>query len=822
MRSSQINPHFYKVINHLPVLGLLILVLFVSGCYMPTAPSSDGEVTNNSPETTIVNLEFIAVLDQPISAGERLVIEVLDEVTGLPYNPLRYDMVRLSDLEFQYTLSITRGSVLKYRYARIGSTITPEATADGNPIRYRLAFGDRNNSFVDKITSWSGEITNQVTGLLTGTILDSITNEPIPDILVSAGGIMTFTDMNGRFNFGGLPLGLHNIVFYAIDGSYRTFQQGAVISSGTTTTATVNLQPMPLINVTFIVKPPADDLGLPIHIAGNLSQFGNTFTNLMGGMSVKPGRLPGLTKQADGSHTINLTLHQESDLRFKFTLGDGYWNAEQFSSGGLQTRQLIVPDHDITINFDIFKWRSNEFEPVIFQVTAPPGYLLENVPYIQLKTADWTEPIPLWQSSPESFIFVLFSPLDSQSNLTYRFCNDQNCIDIITWNSGKTEGNAQATSTPLTVPINFDSVAVENPIETESQVLEAIIPFKGATYTTAVEFTSVMDPSWIEILPQKMAGIDSLGINTIIFSPSLSHSSNPPFFQPVIGVTPFNYELSEILDAAQAAGFSTGLFPQPLVDPTSSSVIESSTHSEQWWDFWFENYSNLIVSYAKLAETSNVSSLYIGGKSTIASFQGGIYPEGTETDVPELSETYWLALLNDIRKVYHGQLVWVSNANLTMDPLPRFISEFDQIYVSIDTPLSTGSQPIIEELGYNFTAVIDNLIYEVYRSTGKPVLLAFGYPSIDGGAQGCQIINENCSNDGIFSSYEINGYATDLDEQALIYNALFPITASREWITGISIRGFEPKIEQHNGTSSIANKPAEAVVKYWYSGILGQ
>jgi hypothetical protein len=117
--------------------------------------------------------------------------------------------------------------------------------------------------------------------------------------------------------------------------------------------------------------------------------------------------------------------------------------------------------------------------------------------------------------------------------------------------------------------------------------------------------------------------------------------------------------------------------------------------------------------------------------------------------------------------------------------------------------------------------VIDNLIYEVYRSTGKPITLAFGYPSIDGGAQGCQIIDPTCLNDGVFSYGETNAFQTDFDEQALVYNAVFPIAASRSWITGISIRGYEPISGQRDGTSSIANKPAEAVIQYWYSGLLG-
>jgi len=83
---------------------------------------------------------------------------------------------------------------------------------------------------------------------------------------------------------------------------------------------------------------------------------------------------------------------------------------------------------------------------------------------------------------------------------------------------------------------------------------------------------------------------------------------------------------------------------------------------------------------------------------------------------------------------------------------------------------------------------------------------------------GCSILLD-CKNDGLFLENEVSGSSLDLIEQAEIYNAILPITASRDWITGISIRGYTPAGTPDDLTSSIAGKPAKDVVQYWFTGL---
>ena len=114
---------------------------------------------------------------------------------------------------------------------------------------------------------------------------------------------------------------------------------------------------------------------------------------------------------------------------------------------------------------------------------------------------------------------------------------------------------------------------------------------------------------------------------------------------------------------------------------------------------------------------------------------------------------------------------------------------------------------------------MDTQVYDVYQTTLKPITLAFAYPSVSGATEGCLLVDPNCTNDGLFLSEEVGDYPVDLHEQALIYNAILPVAAGREWLSGISIRGYDPITELQDVSSSINGKPALEVVKYWFTGL---
>jgi hypothetical protein len=68
-------------------------------------------------------------------------------------------------------------------------------------------------SVQDYLQQWQDENRNADTGTLAGTLTDGTTGAPLPDILVSAAGNLTFTDANGQFVLQDLSMGVHNVVF---------------------------------------------------------------------------------------------------------------------------------------------------------------------------------------------------------------------------------------------------------------------------------------------------------------------------------------------------------------------------------------------------------------------------------------------------------------------------------------------------------------------------------------------------------------------------------------------------------------------------------
>ncbi len=70
----------------------------------------------------------------------------------------------------------------------------------------------------------------------------------------------------------------------------------------------------------------------------------------------------------------------------------------------------------------------------------------------------------------------------------------------------------------------------------------------------------------------------------------------------------------------------------------------------------------------------------------------------------------------------------------------------------------------------------------------------------------------------VFPSIEVAQSTVDLDLQVQIYNNILPIVANLDWVSGVSIRGYNPVVSMMDGSSSIAGKPARDVIWYWFAG----
>ncbi|HLF75620.1 MAG TPA: hypothetical protein VI524_14790, partial [Anaerolineales bacterium] len=361
---------------------ILILALASQACTIslfewpgfPTAGPPDPNIPGGPTSTPAPRAEvtFTVRLPEPLPANEILALSVVDEVTGLALNPVDYQMNALDATTYTALLAIPDQAVIKYRYVRLGGSRLGEDTNLDEYIRYRLAHVNGPTQITDTLNSWTDKAVAGASGSVSGVVVNSDTSAPLPDIMVTAGGVRALTDSAGRFELLGLRGGTHNLVAYALDGAYQPFQQGANVAENQGTPVQVRMKPAQLVNVIFTVSVPANtQRDVPLRLAGNLLQLGNTFADLRGGLSTVADRMPVLSPLPDGRYSVSLFLPAGASVEYKYTLGDGFWNSEFTSNGRYLTRQLIVPAQNISINDTVQSWQSGPNSPILFDVTVP-------------------------------------------------------------------------------------------------------------------------------------------------------------------------------------------------------------------------------------------------------------------------------------------------------------------------------------------------------------------------------------------------------------------------------------------------------------------
>src|SRR5215211_7618047 len=285
------------------LLFILILALSGQACAIsliewptfPTRAPADPSIPAGPTATALPRAEvtFTVRLPEPLPGNEVLAVSILDEVTGLALNAVDYQMTAVDAIIYTAKLAIPDQALLKYRYVRRGgSRINEDTNADAN-IRYRILHVSGPTQVIDTLNSWADKPVGTISGNIFGTVANSDTGVPIPDILVTAGGVQTLTDSAGRFQLLGLRGGIHNFVAYALDGAFQTFQQGATVAENQSTPVDVRLKQAQFVNVIFTVSVPAGtEQNVPLRIAGNLLQLGDTFSDLPGGLSMVADRMP--------------------------------------------------------------------------------------------------------------------------------------------------------------------------------------------------------------------------------------------------------------------------------------------------------------------------------------------------------------------------------------------------------------------------------------------------------------------------------------------------------------------------------------------------
>ena len=768
--------------------------LYEAGTGAPVEPLRLAEIT------------FRVTIPADTPSDGEIQLSLLDEVTGLALNPRQFTMQAESPGTYAVTVRLPADTIVKYRYTRAAQIQAAEHTSDGRPVRYRLLLVNGSGTIHDIVSRWNDTAFGAPSGRIMGQVNEGGSGAPVPNLLIAVGGQLTLTRWDGSYLVEGLPEGTHNLVAYALDGTYTSFQQGALVLDQATTPASFTVGRMPLHTVTFHVTVPEGTIpAVPLRLAGNLHQLGNTFADLAGGISTPAARLPVLTFHQDGVYVLALQLPESAILQYKYTLGDGFWNAELTEAGAFRLREFTVPAQDTVINDVIASWNFQPGRaPVWFSATPPSATGAEDV-WIQFNPWGWTQPLPMWQTADRNWVLLLNAPLQMLAGVEYRFCRSSDCssgleLPVDEARSFIPGDVFQSLESHLIGWKDFNGAPETLPL--------AILPTpRTDAFKAGVEFLPDYHPAWPARFPQTAGEIAELGANWVVLTPSWTYTrQNPPVLEVVPGSDIPWLDLAAAVGTVRAAGLQAALFPTPDFSIETAQWWQSGGRDFAWWSNWFERYESFLLHHAALAEKTGSDTLILGGPWLGPALPGGVLNDGFDSGVPEDSEARWEQIITSVRELFSGQLAWALTYAELLDGPPPFVDGLDSIYLLWDLPLAEHPLDHPNLLSERAADELDALL-PIYLLNPKPIVLAVKYASLDGTAAGCEIVPvEGCPENRLI----------DLEEQRQLYEALLKAVDSRPWIVGFVSRGYYPVIGIQDESPSVHGKPAEITIGGWF------
>lgn len=814
----------------------MLVLAALTACSLPGPVGGTGGPTpipaGSAGPLPAAEVVFTVTPPQGTSENAGLQLLVLDDVTGLPYAAQPTPMTRLSDGRWQVRLTPPVGSLLRYRYTRSSPSASEEFDGLGRPVRLRLLHVTGPTTQDDLIAAWLDAPYLGASGRVVGRVLDSATAMPLPEVLVSASGVTAFTDGEGAFRLDGLIPGLHSLVAMTTDGSYRPLQRQAIIAAESATPAELALSAAPLIDVTFEVSlPEGTPAEAPIRIAGNVTSFGAAFADLPGGVNNRAARMPVLVR-VDPTHALLLTqVHAGTDLRYKYTLGDGLWNAERDAHGSFVTRQLIVPETGPILRDSVIAWRSPAYAGLTFQVSVPANTPASDSISIQFSPFTWFEPLPMWKDAEGTWTFVLNGPLDFGGPLAYRYCRNLMCGSADDLDTAGPAAPGRSVRPSAEAQTITDSVREwqwlpPGELPATEVVAPALLPRPG--FAVGYQITPMSGASLSTGMPPALAEMSARGANAVVFSPVWTMQVNRPL--PILGLDPARSALSSEMLSWSAEAVTRGLQValQPTLVPAYGSLAEWWSGAERdgaWWAVWYESYRSFILTQARLAARAGATSLILGGAEILPALPGGQLADGSASGAPADADARWRALIADIRNTFPGRVGFALDLGESLQPAPSFLDAVDEVHIVWHAPLTPGGPANVQSMQATAAGILDRTVLADPAVAAKPVFLHLTYASVGGGAADCPpAADGSCRSAAEFDLGAVvdPDLPVDLTAQAQAVNAMLLEAAGRQAIAGFYAGRTQPFAALLDKSASTYGKPAQDVLTFWYLKLTGR
>jgi len=798
----------------------LIFGLILNACGLVNNQSGDLP----EKQTARAEVVFQVTIPPPLDENPQYVVEIVDEVTGLPFNPTRYPLTAVDATHYFARVPFNLGSIIKYRYVRMSGIPMVEYNNKLKQVRYRLHQTTAPAILEDIVAGWEDQPYTGSTGNLEG-ILTNTENIPIPNAMIVAGGERIFTNSEGRFEINELPVGNQNVAVISLDGSNSYFEQGARIAENAVTPARIFVKSQGIVNITFIVTPPPGDYtGIPLRMIGELYQLGNTYADLEGGMSTIATRSPlfQYDPEKKGFQTV-LSLPVGAYFQYKYSLGDGFWNSELNENNQFRIREITVPGQDATIEESIFSFNSMDTSPITFQITTPTDTPKNENVSIQFNPFSWMGSIPMWSQGNNQWKFILSSPLNMISQTGIRICRNDQC-GITDADMTGLQSSFLPADTPQSIPLNITSWFWMNDQGGQLAVPNQV-PFKGGEYLTGIEIQDAYDPRWQPIFPNSFSDMKDLNTNWVFLTPSWTVTGDDNLqVGPLPGKDPLWPDVSQQIQVARAFQFKSAVFPSLFFSDDSSSWNTHNPKNKTQWDDWFANYHSFLLFFADNASVNLADALIIGGPDVSGSIPAII----AITDINSASaENYsinqWQKVIDDLRAHFQGKIYWAVNYHSEFSSIPTFIDQLDGIYLLWEGGINYDSTSTVESMISSISENFPEPIIQSLVASGKPVFVGLSIPSASGPGVDCLATAPSClpASSLIPPGTPPPGVSLDLQKQLNIYTAALTYFSNQPWVNGIVSRGYYPPAALMDLSPSIHGKPAAQTIGIWFGGLLG-
>ncbi len=499
-----------------------------------------------------------------------------------------------------------------------------------------------------------------------------------------------------------------------------------------------------------------------------------------------------MEKISNGKYKFSLNLPAGAYLRYKYTLGDGFWNSELNSTGNFVIREMIVPSQGTTIRDKIVTFESPEMGEVTFTLTTPNSTPVGESVFIQFNPYDWMEPIPMIATSSNTWEYAIYSPTHLLSETAYRFCRNGDCANGLNTPIENDTFTASLQATPVTKEITGWTNLMSQPAQSFVEIGTTPIP-PNPEMINGVELSPTFPSTWRSSIETGLHDIKGIGANWVILNPRWSITSkNPPMIEPSGSQDLGWVDMQWMINNVKLQELRPVLFPQ--VNYSSDfSFWDGAVRDSGWWQTYFDRYQRFILNYVDLAQLMDVEAIIIGDPTVVQQMESS----------PD-SEARWLQLISDIRARYTGKIVAAVPLPAERE-VPGWISEVDQVYVLFSPSLSNSTN-LIESYGQQ----LDSLVYPIVEKFGKSIIIGINNSSNTNSLSGCVDKNGSCLN----TIQTITPVDTAI--QAQIFNAAIVTSFSRSWVSGFISREYYPYLKVHDNGPSVYGKPGADVLWFWY------